>query len=101
MNKLFFYTLLFLLLNSCGGFSEAGKVLRNEKTRTTDEFLVKKREPFSQPPEIDKIPEPGSIQKKQKDNSEIDKILKMPKGSTNQKNSTSSVEKSILNEIKK
>ena len=42
MNKLFLYILLFLFLNSCGGLSEAGKVLRNEKTRTTDEFLVKK-----------------------------------------------------------
>ena len=101
MNKLFLYILLFLFLNSCGGLSEAGKVLRNEKTRTTDEFLVKKREPLSQPPEFNKIPKPGSIQEKHKDNSEIDKILKMPKGSTNQKSSSSSVEKSILNEIKK
>ena len=58
MNKLFLYILLFLFLNSCGGLSEAGKVLRNEKTRTTDEFLVKKREPLSQPPEFNKIPKP-------------------------------------------
>ena len=36
------YFLFLILLNSCGGFSDVGKVLRNEKTRTTDEFLVKK-----------------------------------------------------------
>ena len=28
---------------SCGSFKEAGNVLRNEKTKTTDEFLVKKK----------------------------------------------------------
>ncbi len=101
MNKLFFYILLVMLLNSCSGFSEAGKVLRNEKTRTTDEFLVKKREPLSQPPDIDKLPLPDSIIKRQSNEDSINKILKIPKESVNQKKSSSSVEKSILNEIQK
>ena len=101
MNKLFFYILLVMLLNSCSGLSEAGKVLRNEKTRTTDEFLVKKREPLSQPPDIDKLPLPGSIIKRQSNENSINKILKIPKESVNQKKSSSSVEKSILNEIQK
>ena len=101
MNKLFFYILLVMLLNSCSGFSEAGKVLRNEKTRTTDEFLVKKREPLSQPPDIDKLPLPGSIIKRQSNEDSINKILKIPKESVNQKKSSSSVEKSILKEIQK
>ena len=48
-------------LVSCGSLKEAGKVLRNEKTNTTDEFLVKKKQPLVLPPEFDKIPEPGSI----------------------------------------
>tara|TARA_B100000963_G_C22487036_1_gene607415 strand:- start:599 stop:871 length:273 start_codon:yes stop_codon:yes gene_type:complete len=90
-----------MILNSCSGLSEAGKVLRNEKTRTTDEFLVKKREPLSQPPDIDKIPEPDSIIKRQTDDNSINKILKIPKESVNQKKTHSSVEQSILNEIKK
>ena len=30
--------LLLLILNSCTTFQDAGKVLRNEKTKTTDEF---------------------------------------------------------------
>ena len=101
MNKLFFYILLVMLLNSCSGFSEAGKVLRNEKTRTTDEFLVKKREPLSQPPDIDKLPLPGSIIKRQSNEDSINKILKIPKESVNQNKSSSSVEKSILKEIQK
>ena len=45
MLKIYKTTLFFIigmLLYSCGG-SEIGKVLRNEKTKTTDEFLVKKK----------------------------------------------------------
>ena len=48
------------------GFKEAGKVLRNEKIKTTDEFLVKKKEPLVLPPDYEKIPEPGSAKKKKK-----------------------------------
>ena len=54
----------FLLLVSCGGLEDAGKVLRNEKITTTDEFLVKKKDPLVLPPDYDKIPEPGTISKK-------------------------------------
>ena len=41
-NIIIFLTIVFLL-TSCGGFSEAGKVLRNEKSTNTDEFLIKKK----------------------------------------------------------
>ena len=37
--------LIIIFLNSCGTMQEAGKVLRNQKVNTTDEFLVKKRNP--------------------------------------------------------
>ncbi len=54
----------FFLFVSCGGLKEAGSVLRNEKIKNTDEFLVKKRNPLVLPPNYEKIPEPGSIRKK-------------------------------------
>ena len=38
----YFLLISFIFLLSCGGFKEVGKVLRNEKTNSTDEFLVKK-----------------------------------------------------------
>ena len=49
---------------ACGGLQDAGKVLRNEKVRTTDEFLVKKRDTVCH--QIRKIPEPGSSLKVKK-----------------------------------
>ena len=99
MNKLFLYILLFLFLNSCGAFSEAGKVLRNEKTRTTDEFLVKKREPLSLPPDFKTLPEPNT--KKNSSEETIDKIFKIPKDQSSPKSKSTSVEQSIINEIRK
>jgi len=100
---LIFLLLSLMLLNNCSSFSEAGKVLRNEKVRTTDEFLIKKKEPLTQPPEFDSIPEPGSIENKaDKDDNSIESILR---SKTNEPSSTgsssSSTEESILNQIKK
>ena len=42
MRKNIIILLSFVALASCNTFSDVGKVLRNEKTNTTDEFLVKK-----------------------------------------------------------
>jgi len=88
-----------LFLLSCNSLQEAGKVLRNEKTNTTDEFLVKKKQPLILPPDLDKIPEPDEVKIKETNNEdEIKKILKVPK-STN--NNNSSTEESILEKIKR
>jgi len=75
--KILIFSLLSLLvLNNCSSFSEAGKVLRNEKVRTTDEFLIKKKEPLTQPPDFDTIPEPGSTENKaEKEENSIESIL--------------------------
>ena len=64
INKLLLYIFFVFLLNSCGSMSEAGKVLRNEKVKTTDEFLVKKRQPLVLPPDYDTLPVPGTKEKK-------------------------------------
>ena len=100
-NKSIFYILLAVFLYSCGTASDVGKTLRNEKIKTTDEFLVKKRQPLSLPPDYKEIPEPGSSNKNiDKDNSNISEILKIPENKNTKKNS-SSVEQSIINEIRK
>ena len=101
MKKIILVALTLLILNSCSGFKEAGKVLRNEKTKTTDEFFVKKKQPLVLPPDYDKIPEPGTLKEKTLDNQEkLKKILKAPSKNINNNNS-SSIEKSIVDKIKK
>ena len=89
---------LIFLITSCG---DLGKVLRNEKIKTTDEFLVKKKDPLVLPPNYEKIPEPGSIIKKEISQEEkIKKILKGPKRDAKENVKTKSIEKSILEKIK-
>ena len=90
------------LLSSCGGLKDAGKVLRNEKTVTTDEFLVKKKRPLVLPPDYQKLPEPGEIKNKEfSEEEKIKSILKAPKQDKTNRNKSSSVEKSILDKIRK
>ena len=100
--KIFLSFLVLILLNSCGGFDDAAKVLKNEKTRTTDEFLVKKREPLVLPPDFDKLPEPNVKNKKANEKKDkIKDLLKVEEDSGNQINSRSSTENSILEKIRR
>ena len=93
------YIIICIVVSSCASLKEAGKVLRNEKQNTTDEFLVKK-EPLIIPPDLDEVPEPGSIKKEDiNDEDKIKKILKAPKATKN--NNSSSTEDTILEKIKK
>ena len=97
-----FILLISLFLNSCGSLKEANKILRNEKIKTTDEFLIEKREPLVFPPNYEKIPEPGTKNKERTSEEEkIKKILKVPKKNNTLKSKSSSIEDSILNEIRK
>ncbi len=93
---------LSILLMSCSNINDAGKVLRNEKIRTTDEFLVEKKNPLVLPPNYEEIPKPGTILGKQKNSEEkIKNILKAPKVENSKTKPSSSVEESILNRIRK
>ena len=102
IKKIILYLSLISFLNSCQSLDTAGKVFRNEKIRTTDEFLVKKRNPLVLPPDYKKLPEPGSILKKDNnDDEKIKKILKAPQQNKSLSNKSSTVEESILNRIRK
>ncbi len=100
IKNIILYLIVLSFLYSCGTASDVGKTLRNEKTRTTDEFLVKKRQPLSLPPNYEDLPEPGSKSTGDENENQINKILKIPK-KQKKINSASSVEQSIINEIRK
>ncbi len=102
IKKIFLFYIFISFLNSCGGFSDAGKVLRNEKTKSTDEFLVKKRQPLTLPPEYSTLPEPESLKSSGKKNKKtIDQILEIPEEQSIKKKRSSSLEESIINQIRK
>ena len=102
MKVILFITFLIFIVTSCTTVKEAGQVLRNEKVKTTDEFLVKKKQPLILPPDYDKIPEPGSTDKIQNnDEDKIRKILKKSEADQADMNKSGSVEKSIIDKIRK
>ncbi len=89
------YLLLFIFLVSCGTFTEAGKALRNEKTRTTDEFLIEKRGPLSIPPNMNELPKPSS------NNSNEEGVSVNTKIQENNSKEKSEIENILLEEIRK
>lgn len=94
------YFVLSIILNSCSSLTEAGKILRNEKTQSNNQFLIKKKEPLSRPPDYKVIPTPGSLTKKN-DSKTVKSILNRTNSKTKETRSKSlSIEKSILNKIK-
>ena len=90
------YLILLTLISSCSGFAEAGKVLRNEKVATTDDFLIEKRGPLSVPPNVMELPKPKNKDKNKNDRNIVEKTSEQ---NSNNKNK-SSLEKLILDELK-
>ncbi len=102
--KLLLFLFLPFLIWGCQSVSEVGKVMRNEKVNSKDEFLVKKKQPLTLPPDFAEIPEPGSLEKKtneQKEKKNIEKAFKIDKEKSNRKPKSGSVEESILKRIGK
>lgn len=100
MNKINIIIITFFIISSCGSVKDAGKVLRNEKVKSSDEFLVKKKDPLELPPNFDEIPEPGVAIKLENKEEKINKILKLPKNTKTEKD-ISTLEEVILKSIRK
>ena len=87
--------LLIFLLSSCGSLEDAGKAMRNEKIRTTDEFLIEKRGPLSLPPKMDELPKPKTSSNNKNDD---ESILRNEDKKSGEK---SKIENILLEEIRK
>ncbi len=102
IKKNFIFIFIFIFLNNCQGFSDLRKTMRGEKTNTTDEFLIKKKDPLILPPQYDKLPLPKSSDFEEKEENTIKSILKTGKNSETKKSSSmSSLEKKIFEELRK
>ena len=104
MNKIlvFNFLLALFLLQSC---ESAKKGLGGGKIKSSDEFLVEKKDPLVLPPEFNKLPEPKNANSESNTNAsnlEIEKIINIQKNNNNIENSSSSgsLEQSILKKIK-
>ena len=99
INKTSLILVLLIFFQSCNSLENVGKVMRNEKIKTTDEFLIKKRAPLTLPPKFGELPKPGSQEEQKKD--KIKEIFDISKSENKNNSKGSSVEKSIINKIGK
>ena len=99
-NKIIYSITLIFLLTSCGGgWDSVKRGLTGEKKLSTDEFLVKKKDPLILPPDFESLPTPADRQEAIEEVSSFEKTL--TKSVENVVESKASAEQSILKKIPK
>ncbi len=102
IKKNFIFIFIFIFLSNCQCFKNFKKTMTGQKINTTDEFLIKKKDPLILPPQHDKLPLPKSGDFQEEEKNTIKSILKSSKNSKIKKSSSmSSLEKKILEELRK
>ena len=99
--------IIFFLITACASsWQDIKKGLGGEKRTSTDEFLVRKKEPLVMPPKWKNLPEPGGVMKSDdevREATDIEELIKLGKNkesSTNYEQGNDSLEESILKKIK-
>ena len=96
--KIVFFMMLSFLITSC---ESVRKGLTGSKNQSTDEFLVKKKDPLVLPPDFENLPNPSERQVSVEEMTSFEKTLKKQTISESSSATENSVEESILNQIKK
>ena len=91
--KIVLLLLFFIFLSNCNSFQE----IMSGETKTTDEFLVKKKDPLVLPPKYGELPLPKS---KSTNKKSFEKMLGSSSESTSDQKSISSLEHMILKELR-
>ena len=73
--------------------------MEGKNQKTTDEFLVKKKDPLILPPDYDKLPVPRTKQSREKGS--LESVFKSSKDLDVNSESISELESAILKELKK
>ena len=99
--------IIFFLITACAtSWDDIKKGLGGQKRTSTDEFLVKKKEPLVMPPKWKDLPKPGQNIKSDDDYEEVTDIEELLRLGKNQESSikleqgSGSLEESILKKIK-
>ena len=99
-NKIIYSITLIFLLTSCGGgWDSVKRGLTGGKKLSTDEFMIKKKDPLILPPDFESLPTPADRQEAIEEVSSFEKTL--TKSVENVVESKASAEQSILKKIPK
>ena len=96
-------TLLIFLVTSCADtWGNVKRGLTGAKQKTTDEFLVKKKDPLILPPDFESLPSPSDEEEAIEEMSSFEKTIKqVSETETVTSSEGSSAEDSILKQIRK
>ena len=99
--------IIFFLTTACASsWDDIKKGLGGKKRTSTDEFLVRKKEPLVMPPKWKNLPEPGGVMKSDdavREATDIEELMKLGKNeesSDNYEKGNGNLEESILKKIK-
>jgi len=103
LKKTIFPILLIFLITSCADtWGNVKRGLTGAKQKSTDEFMVKKKDPLILPPDFDSLPSPSDREEAAKELSSFEKTLRQASETEITSSSAgSSAEDSILKEIRK
>tara|TARA_B110000438_G_C15707089_1_gene603652 strand:- start:291 stop:605 length:315 start_codon:yes stop_codon:yes gene_type:complete len=100
--KITFLFLICFLLNSCADtFSSVKRGLTGAKSKSTDEFLVEKKDPLILPPNFDELPLPDADAEPEIEVSSFEETLKENLPKQDISSTSNSTENSILENIRK
>ena len=94
--------LIFLVTSCADSWSNVKRGLTGAKQKSTDEFLVQKKDPLILPPDFDSLPSPSDKEEAIEEMSSFEKTFKQESETEITASSTeSSAEDSILKQIRK
>lgn len=94
--------LIFLVTSCADSWSNVKRGLTGAKQKSTDEFLVQKKDPLILPPDFDSLPSPSDREEAIEEMSSFEKTFKQESETEITASSTeSSAEDSILKQIRK
>jgi len=94
-------TLIFLVTSCEGTWDSVKRGLTGAKQQSTDEFLVEKKDPLVLPPDYENLPTPSDRAAAKKGVSSFEKTLKKTSSIESLSSEDSSIEDSILKQIRK
>ena len=100
--KIILYIISIFFLHSCSGVTDAleGK----KRSENSDEFLVEKKNPLTEPPDMNTLPVPidqeeAQSEKNNEDTLDIERTLNSEQSEDSNSNEENSLEKTILEKI--
>ena len=99
--KIVFIISTIFLLSSCSeSFDSVKRGLTGAKKKSADEFLVKKKDPLTLPPDYENLPTPSEAIAQSKEDEIIKKKLKSGDNTVQESKKIGTTEESIIDQIR-